>query len=397
MNHSINDNILCSYGCGNFANFITKHGKPCCSETFYKCPGYRKRQSNDAKNRPPSIPKGTILKPKTYHPGKCEVCGKDHDGAYGSGRFCSQTCARKASSLLCDKKAAAKKASQTLKSKSPEEVYKSYLKGVETYNRNHPDNPKVISEFGTVSLLSKHKNNTKSTSCKICGQIECLQPEKCSHMRRIKISKFASIMDLTKLGTIDIYQEYDKLYRFIYDLYINKQQSSPQISKILNVNWITVMLLVQRFGIEKRSRSESSITTLIHHPDKFKNCGHNNYYCGYHTSWEGKKFWYRSSYELDYAKELDEKKIRYEVESIRLPYYSKLKGRMAFMITDFYLPDNNTVVEIKGDFTYVKEDISERFSFLKEKGYNCKLILEKVEFNSDNLPNTKLQRNITNL
>ena len=26
---------------------------------------------------------------------KCEYCGKEHDGSYGSGRFCSSKCARK--------------------------------------------------------------------------------------------------------------------------------------------------------------------------------------------------------------------------------------------------------------------------------------------------------------
>lgn len=25
---------------------------------------------------------------------KCEHCSKDHDGSYGSGRFCCQACAR---------------------------------------------------------------------------------------------------------------------------------------------------------------------------------------------------------------------------------------------------------------------------------------------------------------
>ena len=26
---------------------------------------------------------------------KCEYCGKEHDGSYGSGRFCSSKCARR--------------------------------------------------------------------------------------------------------------------------------------------------------------------------------------------------------------------------------------------------------------------------------------------------------------
>lgn len=30
---------------------------------------------------------------------KCEVCGKEHDGSYGSGRFCSRSCGCKFSAI----------------------------------------------------------------------------------------------------------------------------------------------------------------------------------------------------------------------------------------------------------------------------------------------------------
>lgn len=30
---------------------------------------------------------------------QCEKCGKEHDGSYGSGRFCSAHCARSFSTL----------------------------------------------------------------------------------------------------------------------------------------------------------------------------------------------------------------------------------------------------------------------------------------------------------
>ena len=30
---------------------------------------------------------------------KCEFCGKEHDGSYGSGRFCCQSCASKYSQV----------------------------------------------------------------------------------------------------------------------------------------------------------------------------------------------------------------------------------------------------------------------------------------------------------
>lgn len=38
--------MLCSYGCNQEAKFITKSGRPCCSETYYKCSGYLKKLSD---------------------------------------------------------------------------------------------------------------------------------------------------------------------------------------------------------------------------------------------------------------------------------------------------------------------------------------------------------------
>lgn len=43
----------------------------------------------------------------------CETCGKEHDGSYGSGRFCSCTCAKIFSSRT-NREETNKKVSQTL-------------------------------------------------------------------------------------------------------------------------------------------------------------------------------------------------------------------------------------------------------------------------------------------
>jgi hypothetical protein len=34
----------------------------------------------------------------------CEFCGKEHDGSYGSGRFCSKSCCSKFNLLLARNK-----------------------------------------------------------------------------------------------------------------------------------------------------------------------------------------------------------------------------------------------------------------------------------------------------
>ena len=156
------------------------------------------------------------------------------------------------------------------------------------------------------------------------------------------------------------------------------------------------MLLLKKFNIIKRNRSESAINAILDN-DKQLFCNKNQYKCGYHITWEGKKFWLRSSYEFDYAKQLDEQRISYDVESIRIPYKSSINGKTKIMIPDFYIKDTNTVIEIKSDFTYNELDWIDRVRVLKEKGYNCKLILEKVEYNCDVIPKQRIRNNIDSL
>lgn len=48
---------------------------------------------------------------------KCENCDQEHDGSYGSGRFCSQKCAR-AFSTKKNRKEINQKVSNTFKAKA---------------------------------------------------------------------------------------------------------------------------------------------------------------------------------------------------------------------------------------------------------------------------------------
>lgn len=391
------DNLLCEHGCGQIAKYRNLSGKLCCSETFYQCPGYKKRQSDDSRNRPPSIPKGTYLKDKS---GICQICGKPHNGRYGSGRYCSSECARKAGILHTDKSATYKKVSQTLKLRSNDQIYQSALKGALTYNKNHPDKPIELPVKNHLYKITKYRYNGKNIikKCKICGQLVCPNKDKCKRMLKLNFKYFTNIIDTNKLGTVDIYKEYDKLGKWLYDQYINKCKSALDIQKELGIkNFVTVYFLLQKFKIKKRNYSQASTNSMLQKPKSFLHFHNTNiYHCGYHTSWEGKTFWYRSSYELDYAKELDKKKIRYEVESIRMTYQRSIENRTGIMITDFYLPDSNTIVEVKSDFTYNEQDWKDRVSVLSSKGYKCMLLLEHKWFDCDHIPKQRMNHMIDN-
>ena len=87
----------------------------------------------------------------------------------------------------------------------------------------------------------------------------------------------------------------------------------------------------------------------------------------------------RSSYELDYAKELDKQKIDYDVEKFHIKYFDTQRQEFRCAIPDFYIPYINTIVEIKSSWTLDKQNMIDKFKAYKELGYNYKLICDHKE------------------
>jgi hypothetical protein len=85
---------------------------------------------------------------------------------------------------------------------------------------------------------------------------------------------------------------------------------------------------------------------------------------------------------------LDNKKISYKVEEIRLEYFDTLLNKKRVAVPDFFLPDTNELVEIKSDFTLDIQEMLDKFKVYKDSGYIPRLILEHEEidlYNIDNL------------
>lgn len=98
-----------------------------------------------------------------------------------------------------------------------------------------------------------------------------------------------------------------------------------------------------------------------------------------HITWEGTKIYLRSSYEEDYALELDNEKIKYVYEPFKIDYFDEDLKKSRISIPDFYLPDTNEIVEIKSDFTLNVPNLISKFYKYINLGYVPKLILEHKE------------------
>lgn len=79
-----------------------------------------------------------------------------------------------------------------------------------------------------------------------------------------------------------------------------------------------------------------------------------------------KKFWMRSSWEVAYAKYLDKNKIQWQYEP-RIFEVGKFR-----YIPDFYLPDTDTYVEIKGRW---RNNAKKKFNLFQKMYYSVNIVL----------------------
>ena len=306
----------------------------------------------------------------------CENCGTEHNGEYGSGRFCCKKCAR------------------SFSTKNESSKYK-YI---------------VCSKCGKKKLVNKRSKTDwtcneckpKDTKCLICGSMynkkydkHCIN-EQCSNFRNgtTEKHKYMCLMSFVKyfgfdkstIGTINVFDEIEKLKQKLIDLYHNQKLSGVELDTMFNYPSHITQHIFPLLDIKTRTLDKAVINSYLTGRNK-QNPINNQYQCGWHTTWNNKEVYLRSSYELKYAKQLDIQNIDYDVETLRIKYLNSKDNKYHCAIPDFYLKDSNTIVEIKSTYTLDLNDMIDRFNEFKNQGYNCKLILNNKEVDLYNLQN----------
>lgn len=279
----------------------------------------------------------------------CEKCGKEHNGSYGSGRFCSKECAH------------SRKLTQITKEKI------------------------------SISLYKFNKENHKYKEKKyMCGSLEnnLKYKEISQHIVPKWFNKLIPFgFNINTLYTDKIINEYYKVKDLLYNEYVINKLAPIEIYNKYNCkdyinNYESLLHLFKSYNFPIRNCKKAVINAF--------NKGHiklpeNNYKSEWHNTWEGNEVYLRSSYESDYANELDKKKIKYEVESLRIKYFNSKLNEYHCAIPDFYLPETNTIVEIKSNWTLDIQEMKDKVKVYKDLGYNFKLILEHKEIDINNL------------
>lgn len=290
----------------------------------------------------------------------CKHCGQEFfekPSKYASGDLCSKICAR-AYSTSKDNKLQTKLA-------------KCIICGIE----------EEVNKRSSLKNFKCKKCKNKIVYCKICGspKNKCKRKDICKKHRILPaLIKYFGFNKNT-IGTEYVYEEFERIRTLLIEDYYDNLMSMSDICKKYQHNRPNnLQKILSTLNIQRRSLKDSSTLAI------FQNKIHLNsvtkYKSGWHETWNGKKVFYRSSYELDYCLELDEKKIDYEVEKLRILYWDSQRLKQRVAIPDFYLPETNEIVEIKSNWTYDEQNMKDKVKTYKKHGYNFKLILNHKEF-----------------
>ena len=312
-------------------------------------------------------------------PKYCKECGKIIPYNKKSNEFCCRSCSASYNNKL-------RKKSSTKRNISEKEKLSNLA-------RQH--NRLLKTKYSGLSI-----REISPGCCTVCGKFECKDEfcEKHNFQQLIGLTKVG--LDASKIGTEDIKSEFNRIKDLIYSEYWDSRKSVLEIIEEhkFNISSKTMYNIFEYLEIPRRDHSDCQKISLLSGRRNIMETDKQSFpwKCCYHTTWNGESVFLRSSYELDYAKDLDNSKIVYKVEQIRVEYFDSILNQVRVAVPDFYLPETNEIVEIKSDFTLDIQEMLDKFEAYKNFGYIPKLILEHEEVDlyriEDVIDNIRLNR-----
>lgn len=297
---------------------------------------------------------------------KCENCSKEHEGLYASGRFCNNKCARSFST---------KNKKIITKHKSCVDCSKEVL-----VNRNTSNGNVRCKDCKKIFKDSKRQ-------CKYCGDSKDICKQNPLNWICKKYQIFPTLIKYfgfreDKIGSNQVFEEFHRVKNLVNEEYWDSDGTLHILMDKFNYssnNARNFTKIMNSLNINRRTKSGAAKISILNdrsHPqDNISNCSKQ----GWHTTWNNKQIFYRSSYELKYAKELDNNQIDYDVEKLRIMYWDSVQKCQRIAIPDFYLIESNEIVEIKSEYTFNELNMKDKFEAYRQHGYKCKLIVDFKE------------------
>lgn len=340
----------------------------------------------------------------------CAHCGKElristhvmNESKTGNF-FCNQSCAAQFNNKLRTKTEEEKqRTSESLRKRYPR--FEKILSVVDTAEDTAPKVLYKKPPLGIIVEITKLvKARTEKVAkpkqrrltaknvnvCSSCGEFSCKYPFICKAIKeKSRIRNLEKLgFDKSKIGTFEVYDEYFRIQHELYEEYHIKQKTLPMIAEERNISFQRLAVIFDFLAIPKRTNSEANVLALQLGRKELSvikgDGGKYKFKHGWHTSWEGESWYFRSSFEEKYMMYLDKQKTHYKGEGyLKIPYYNTMKGRMAVAYPDFYFPDTNTIVEVKSMGTLVghEQEMDDKFKRYRELGYTAHLLLDHVMY-----------------
>lgn len=372
----------------------------------------------------------------------CLHCSKEFNGDYridkkskkSPPRFCSSRCAHAYASSFIDHRAL-KKATCSIcrgtfnikiNQSSNKYICKECRKSLNSSKKKIKNTKKLLEEkiiqdnlgyllskdtTDYINLLESLHKERKINDYKYYNHLSHLTLEEIPIEKR-KIDFFKSNLIFYKNGILERlgfnYKDenyeasYYKLRESLYKEYILLEKSADQIEKENNLGQGSLSPKIFYYlGIVKRGNSQALKASLkgkskvpiesrvLGHKDPFKSYpsikAFNNFKEGYHTTWENKIYYLRSSYEFKFVEFLDKNKISYECNN-KIIYWDSVKKENRAGFPDFYLPDYKLFIEIKGDRFYIPQNLKDRSLSIEKMDFEFYCILNNLYFLKNNFP-----------
>lgn len=156
-------------------------------------------------------------------------------------------------------------------------------------------------------------------------------------------------------------------------LYWDDNLTSSDLGKKFNYHSSNIVGNIFRYlNIKVRTIKENAQLCFL--TGRISPASSQKYHTEWHTTWDNNSVYLRSSYETDFANELDKQKIHYDCESLRIKYFDTQRNEYRCAIPDFII--NNHIYEIKSNYTLDIQNMKDKFDAYKHAGYNSYLILE---------------------
>jgi len=309
------------------------------------------------------------------------------------GKFCSKSCSASYNNKTrtCIRYTLSEEGLENIREARKKSIEKGLIPFKE-WNKSRKGKPKEVSSLKQNNFKKKREKKISTCFCKSCDK----ETTKTKSLFCVDCRKYSSNKKLfLKLGinTTNLQEANSKAVEILYQKYFIEKKSSLMIRDEYKIMLNTLYNFFKKNDLQLRTLSEGIITSMEENRLKHFTFCSKKYKNGYHITWEGKKVWYKSSYELCLMKKLDLIKEKYDVEKIKIKYINT-ENKEKIYITDFYLPEKNLILETKGEYFYKldKENIELKKEAVLKKGYYY-MILFKKDIEVFNLDRICLTRN----